>query len=241
MKTERLQAVVTTGIYCRASCAARPLPQNVRPVASPVAAEAAGFRPCLHCRSDRAVVEEHYVSDEVTRAVTLISEGFLDRHREADLARAVGYSARQLRRLFQEQVGATPDFVARSRRAHFARRLLDEARLTITEIAYASGFNSPRQMNRVVKEIFASFDTPTRVSRRCLASPSRHGRRLPVVPRSRAMSTARTLLSTRTHPSPVGALRLVASDVGLRAILWPDDQPGRVRFGPSRRALSGVG
>lgn len=36
-------------------------------------------------------------------------------------------------------------------------------------------------------------------------------------------------LSTRILPSPVGVLTLVASDVGLRAVLWPDDE-GRVRF-----------
>lgn len=31
--------------------------------------------------------------------------------------------------------------------------------------------------------------------------------------------------------SPVGALTIVASDDGLRAILWPDDDPSRVRLG----------
>ena len=30
--------------------------------------------------------------------------------------------------------------------------------------------------------------------------------------------------------SPVGPLTLVASDVGLQAVLWPDDSEGRVRF-----------
>jgi len=30
--------------------------------------------------------------------------------------------------------------------------------------------------------------------------------------------------------SPVGALTIVASDGGLRAILWPDDDPARVRL-----------
>ncbi len=37
-----------------------------------------------------------------------------------------------------------------------------------------------------------------------------------------------------TFPSPVGALPLVASDVGLVAILWPDDAPGRVRLDAER-------
>lgn len=41
-------------------------------------------------------------------------------------------------------------------------------------------------------------------------------------------------MSTPLHvavlPSPVGALRLVASPTGLRAVLWPQDRPGRVRL-----------
>jgi len=37
-------------------------------------------------------------------------------------------------------------------------------------------------------------------------------------------------LSTDTMPSPVGELTLVASAAGLRAILWPDERPGRVRL-----------
>lgn len=37
-------------------------------------------------------------------------------------------------------------------------------------------------------------------------------------------------LSVTTKPSPVGDLTLIASDRGLRAILWPGDKPGRVRF-----------
>src|SRR5689334_7760641 len=32
--------------------------------------------------------------------------------------------------------------------------------------------------------------------------------------------------------SPVGALKLVASDAGLSAVLWENDRPNRVRLGP---------
>jgi len=35
-----------------------------------------------------------------------------------------------------------------------------------------------------------------------------------------------------TMASPVGRLKLVASDKGLAAILWQDDDPTRVRLGP---------
>jgi len=36
----------------------------------------------------------------------------------------------------------------------------------------------------------------------------------------------------KTTPSPVGELKLVASDKGLAAILWENDDPKRVRLGP---------
>ena len=41
----------------------------------------------------------------------------------------------------------------------------------------------------------------------------------------KAMSSLRSM----SYKSPVGRLTLVASDVGLRAVLWPDDDPLRVR------------
>ncbi len=163
-----VSAVSTTGIYCRPECSARPHRRNVSPYATPIAAEAAGYRPCLRCRPDR-----HLRSLEVTNApapvagaVALISDGFLDRFGEDALADRVGYSTRQLRRLFEQHVGASPDFVARSRRAHFARRLLDETDLPMPSIAAASGFGSVRQMNRVVEQIFRFTPSALRAKRR---------------------------------------------------------------------------
>lgn len=39
-------------------------------------------------------------------------------------------------------------------------------------------------------------------------------------------------LGFRSFASPVGELQLVASDAGLVAVLWPDDDPRRVTLGP---------
>jgi AraC family transcriptional regulator of adaptative response / DNA-3-methyladenine glycosylase II len=96
----------------------------------------------------------------------LISEGVLDDDNEAKLGSTIGISSRQLRRLFREHVGATPDFVARSRRAHFARQLLDESDLPMGEVAGASGFHSVRQMNRVIGEVFRFTPRALRAKRR---------------------------------------------------------------------------
>lgn len=155
-----VNAVLTTGIYCRPGCAARPHPRNVREFGIPAAAEAAGFRPCLRCRPYRSGSRPSWAStpELVCRAVQLISAGALDADNESQLARALGVSGRHLRRLFVATLGVTPDALARSRRAHFARRLLDDTDLSVLEIAAAAGFGSVRQLNRACQEIFR--DTP---------------------------------------------------------------------------------
>ncbi len=161
------QAVVTTGIYCRPECKGNPLPGNTRPYAFAAAAEAAGFRPCLRCRPDR-VPEPGWIDapELVCRAMRCIGAGALDGATEDQLATRLGVSARHLRRLFETHIGATPSEVARSRRGHFARRLLDDTDLPIARIADAAGFNSVRQLNRVIKDVFHFTPHELRARRR---------------------------------------------------------------------------
>jgi AraC family transcriptional regulator, regulatory protein of adaptative response / DNA-3-methyladenine glycosylase II len=148
-------AVVTTGIYCRPGCTARPRADNVRTFKLAAAAEAAGFRACLRCRPYRVGGSLPWDAPElVCRAVQMIIAGALDDGTEADLGRRLGLSGRHLRRLFHDHLGLTPDQLARSRRAHFARRLLDDTDLTIADTAFASGFGSLRQFNRTMQEVF---------------------------------------------------------------------------------------
>jgi AraC family transcriptional regulator of adaptative response / DNA-3-methyladenine glycosylase II len=160
-------AVVTTGIYCRPGCSGQPLRRNTRLYEYAAAAEAAGFRPCLRCRPDREPQPTWVDAPElVCRAMRCISDGLLDDTTEDELARRLGISARHLRRMFDTYIGATPSDVARSRRAHFARRLLDDTDLPIREVAYAAGFNSVRQMNRVMKDVFRFTPVELRARRR---------------------------------------------------------------------------
>jgi AraC family transcriptional regulator, regulatory protein of adaptative response / DNA-3-methyladenine glycosylase II len=160
-------AVVTTGIYCRPGCSARPRTENVRTFALAAAAEAAGYRACLRCRPYRCPPSASWGAPEmVCRAVQLILDGALDHGSEAELGDRLGISARHLRRLFTTHLGATPDGLARSARAHFARRLLDDTDLTITEIAFAAGFGSLRQFNRACREVFRESPRMLRARRR---------------------------------------------------------------------------
>jgi AraC family transcriptional regulator of adaptative response / DNA-3-methyladenine glycosylase II len=143
-------AVTSTGIYCRPICPApSPKKANVRYYASAAAAAEAGFRPCLRCRPEAAPETPAWMgtSTVVRRALRLIDEGALDEGSVDQLAARVGIGARQLHRLFVEHVGASPITVAQTRRLHFAKRLLDETTLPITEIALAAGYASLRRFN----------------------------------------------------------------------------------------------
>jgi AraC family transcriptional regulator of adaptative response / DNA-3-methyladenine glycosylase II len=160
-------AVVTTGIYCRPGCGARPRAENVTRFPFAAAAEAAGYRACLTCRPYRWPECVTWSGPElVCRAVRLILDGGLDNATEEQLGERLGVSARHLRRLFTSHVGVTPDGLARSARLHFARRLLDDTDLSMLEIALATGFGSVRQFNRACQEVFHASPRALRARRR---------------------------------------------------------------------------
>ncbi len=165
---EPFRAVVTTGIYCLPACRGRgPRPEHVRNFQLAAAAEAAGYRACLRCRPYRTDVPLTLAASEpVSRAVRLIVDGFLDTRTEGELGRRLGISDRHLRRLFQAELGLTPDQLARSARTHFARRLLDETDCEMDEVALAAGFGSVRQLNRSFQAIFRDTPASLRAKRR---------------------------------------------------------------------------
>jgi AraC family transcriptional regulator, regulatory protein of adaptative response / DNA-3-methyladenine glycosylase II len=143
-------AVTSTRIYCRPVCPApSPKPTNIRYYASAAAAEAAGFRPCLRCRPELAPGNAVWQRGEhvVARALKLIDTGMLTDHSLEQLAARVDIGARQLRRLFVEHLGAPPIDVHTTRRLLFAKQLLTETALPVTEVALASGFGSLRRFN----------------------------------------------------------------------------------------------
>ncbi|WP_433194757.1 helix-turn-helix domain-containing protein [Nocardia sp. CA-107356] len=160
------EGVITTGIYCLPPCPGRPRSENVITFTSAAGAEAAGFRACHRCRPYRGDRLPARASELVCRASDLIATGALDDGNEAELAARLAVSERHLRRMFHEQVGATPDQLARSRRAHFARRLLDDTDLSVTDIAFAAGFGSLRQFNRVMVGTFRAAPLALRKRRR---------------------------------------------------------------------------
>ncbi|WP_397457939.1 AlkA N-terminal domain-containing protein [Pseudomonas asplenii] len=148
-------AVLSTRIYCRPVCPARPPKvENVQYYPSAAAAEALGFRPCLRCRPELAPGNSVWLHGEhrVARALKLIHEGFLAEHSLDELAARLDVGGRQLRRLFVQHLGASPIAVHATQRLLFAKQLLTETALPITEVALASGFQSLRRFNSAFAE-----------------------------------------------------------------------------------------
>ena len=143
-------AVTSTGIYCRPVCPApAPKPRNITYYRNAAAAEAAGFRPCLRCRPELSPGDGAWRRGDaaVARALKLIDEGLLGEQPLATLAERVHLGERQLRRLFVERLGAPPIGVHGTRRLLFAKQLLTETTLPITQVALAAGFGSLRRFN----------------------------------------------------------------------------------------------
>lgn len=149
--------VTTTGVYCRPGCPAPlPKPGNVLFFPCAAAAEEAGFRACRRCRPETAPGTPAWAgtSTTVARALRQIETGRADGVPVAALATRLGVGERQLRRLFAGHLGASPAAVARSRRLHFARRLLDDTSLGMSDVALAAGFSSVRRFNEAMREAF---------------------------------------------------------------------------------------
>jgi len=151
--------VKTTGIYCRPICPARTAKyENCTFYSSAAAAQEAGYRPCLRCRPETAPEFASWrgTSNTVSRALALISEGALDGEGKSvdALAARLGIGERQLRRLFLQHLGASPIAVAQTRRVLFAKHLIHETQMPMTEIALAAGFGSLRRFNEVFHTLF---------------------------------------------------------------------------------------
>lgn len=170
--------VATTGIYCRPVCPAGLARfENCRFFRSAASAQEAGYRPCLRCRPETVAHLGAWrgTSNTVARALSLIADEPVERTDDSleAIAERVGVSDRHLRRLFHEHLGASPIAVVQTRRVLFAKQLLHETRLPVSEIALASGFGSIRRFNDVFRKLFKR--PPTQIRKQLSASPLSDG------------------------------------------------------------------
>jgi len=166
--------VKTTGIYCRPICPARtPKSENVTFFPSAAGAQEAGFRSCLRCRPECSpdLAIWRGTSNTVSRGLSLIADGALDGDDASveQLADRLGMGERQLRRLFQQHLGASPVTVAQTRRVLFAKQLIAETAMPLAQVALASGFGSVRRFNAVFQKLYGR---PPGKFRRAAEAPS---------------------------------------------------------------------
>ncbi|WP_019831989.1 bifunctional DNA-binding transcriptional regulator/O6-methylguanine-DNA methyltransferase Ada [Sphingomonas sp. PR090111-T3T-6A] len=130
--------VLSTGIYCRPSCAARhPRRENVRFFADGAAAREAGLRPCLRCKPDEVARD----AEGVARAVALIERAEAPPTLD-EMAAEAGYAPHHFHRLFRKRTGVTPAAYARGVRARrMEQALRQEDR--VTDAIYEAGYSGP--------------------------------------------------------------------------------------------------
>ncbi len=153
--------VKTTGIYCRPICPAMPKEENCVFFNSAAAAEKAGFRPCLICRPELA---PGYAPIDAKRNLASMAKILLEEKMNADSAieevcQILRCTDRHLRRVFNEEFGVSPIEYVQTCRLLLAKKLLTDTNLSITDVAFASGFGSIRRFNTLFKEKYKL--TPT--------------------------------------------------------------------------------
>jgi AraC family transcriptional regulator of adaptative response / DNA-3-methyladenine glycosylase II len=150
-------AVLTTGIFCRPVCPARPpKPENVKYYQSAELAQNSGFRPCKRCFPELSPAP--LLPEKIKNIVHSYYE---NNNSIAECAKHQKISERQLQRLFVQYYGLSPSDFFHHQRLLQARKLLTTTKLSMTNTAYASGFNSVRRFNEVIKNAYAA--TPSEI------------------------------------------------------------------------------
>ncbi|MGH8597469.1 MAG: AlkA N-terminal domain-containing protein, partial [Gammaproteobacteria bacterium] len=102
-------------------------------------------------------------------AVARIDAGALTHLSVDELATEFGVGARQLHRVIETEFGVSPLALAQTRRLLLAKQLLTDTSLRVVDIAFASGFSSVRQFNRMFRQSYRL--NPVALRKRRTAEP----------------------------------------------------------------------
>lgn len=174
--------VSSTGVYCRVGvCWAKvPKRENCTFFKTVAEAEAAGYRPCLKCRPELAPGTP--IAPDIDHAVARAAASMRERPGDAPIARIAaeqGMSERHLRRLFEQTYGVSPAQYRETCRLLLAKGLLTDTELSMTRIAYASGFASVRRFNDAFVNSYGM--QPTRFRKSAQGSTSAKTEAAPII------------------------------------------------------------
>lgn len=202
--------VLSTGIYCRPSCAARhPARGNVRFFANGAEARAAGLRPCRRCRPDDLARDEMAVVAALATIREAEGPPVL-----ADLAARAGYSPAHFQRLFTRHTGLSPAAYARALRAERAAAALS-AEPSVADAIYAAGYSAPSR-----------FYEGTRG-------------RLGMAPSAWARGGEGVAIRWAVVPTSLGALLVAATDKGVCRVTFGESESELARRFPKAALTAG--
>jgi len=190
-------AVITTGVYCRPSCGARPpRSENVRFYLTGADAARAGFRPCKRCRPDEPALEQRQ-GMLVAQACRLIENG-VSPPKLDELASALSVSPYHLHRVFKTVTGVTPKAYAAARRSQRLNDTIAQSK-SVTEACYEAGFSSSGRFYEEAKE------------------------RLGMTPSQRRAGGKGARIRFAIAATALGSVLVAATDRGICAIEMGDD------------------
>ena len=138
--------VITTGIFCKPSCSARPArPENLRFFPNIESAIVAGFRPCKRCQPTEGVPRTARLV-EIARYIELHAD---ERLTLAKLADQIELSPSRLQRIFKEAFGVSPKAYQDAIRMRRFKQSLKEGG-GVTDAIFSSGYGS---ISRVYGEV----------------------------------------------------------------------------------------
>jgi AraC family transcriptional regulator of adaptative response/methylated-DNA-[protein]-cysteine methyltransferase len=194
-------AVKSTKIYCKPSCASRkPTRKNVTFFPTAAAAEAAGYRACLRCESDRTTDKPDPQADAISTVANYLKDHADERTRLADLAKATGVGRLTILRGFKRVLGVTPGEFAKEQRLAKFKDKVREPKKRVTDAIYEAGYGSS---SRLYENSTVSLGMTPRVMRE---------------------GGAGLVIRYTLADSPLGKMLVATTDFGICAILFGRDQ-----------------
>ena len=161
--------VLTTGIYCLPSCKARkPKSENVRFFPSCEAAREAGLRACKKCHPDDYARGADPVLETIETVVDEIRRNPADFKDARAVVRRTGFGVTRAFELFHQHYHSTPADLLLRARLEFAKKALLQSKHSVTDIAYAAGFEAMsgfhenfQRLNGLTPTVYRTLSTCT--------------------------------------------------------------------------------